>query len=188
MRTLIASMSCVFVLVASSVNAAESWVWGTGVNKAVAKEAALETASANLPVGVPFVVVSQNFVAGSPVASENYVPNNTETKNYEANSAGSKDNAATSTSARSNASVGYTCNLLVRYGTGIVVLEGKVYHAHTQAERNAKAAAKATQGNKTSSKSAKTSSKSAKMTHTKLSTNHNTTRVKLPTVRGSFKL
>ena len=75
---------CLFVVVAmtaSLVGAAQTWVSGTGANKAIAKEAALETASASLPFGVVFRVVNENFVG----------------TNYQR----------------------WTCNLLVRYGTGI---------------------------------------------------------------------
>ena len=49
-------------LLASPVGAAKSWVYGTAGSKAAAAEAALETASANLPAGVAFHVVEHNFV------------------------------------------------------------------------------------------------------------------------------
>lgn len=63
MKNLVAFCSFVIIaLFAWSAGAAENWVYGTAGTMAVAKEAALETASANLPAGVPFHVVEENFV------------------------------------------------------------------------------------------------------------------------------
>ena len=111
---------CLFVvafLLGSSALAAESWVYGTGVNKVAAKELALEVASANLPAGVVFHVVRENFEVTSAVTSP-----------------------SASTSSASTTSPGWVCNLLVRYGTGVTVLAGTtVYHAH-----KAKASTKST--------------------------------------------
>jgi hypothetical protein len=109
-------------LFASPAGAAESWVYGVGVSKAAAKEAALEVASANLPVGVAFHVAEENFVA----------------------------NKAEVTSAGSSMPAGWTCNILVRYGTGVRVIEGvTVYHAHAPLKSTAKPTAKTTKTTKT---------------------------------------
>ena len=135
----------VSILTVAVASAAESWVYGTGVNKIVAKEAALETASANLPVGVAFHVAQENFVANGPGAA----------------------------STGGSTPVSYTCNLLVRYGTGVTVPAGAVfYHSHSQAVRDAKAAAKSTTKKAGSTKGAakashtKTANKSAHTTNT----------------------
>jgi hypothetical protein len=109
-------------MVASPAGAAESWVYGVGVSKAAAKEAALEVASANLPVGVAFHVAEENFVA----------------------------NSAGVTSAAGSTPASWTCNILVRYGKGVTVLEGvKVYHAHGHVKSTAKPASKTTKPTKT---------------------------------------
>jgi hypothetical protein len=115
-------------MVASSVGAAESWVYGVGVDKVAAKEAALEVASANLPLGVAFHVAEENFVA---------------------------NNAGVASSGGSTPA-GWTCNILVRYGTGVRVVEGvRVYYAHPHAKSTAKPSSKIPKTTKTT-KPAKT--------------------------------
>ena len=149
MKTLIV-MGCLSLgaaLMSGPANAAESWVYGIGVNKIVAKEAALATASANLPVGVAFHVVEENFVANGPGVA----------------------------STGGSTPISYTCNLLVRYGTGVAVPGGVVvYHAHTQAERNAYHAHTEAEKNtkaagKSGTKTASGTKGAAKATHTKAS-------------------
>jgi hypothetical protein len=121
-------LSVVVFMVASPAGAAESWVYGVGVSKAAAKEAALEVASANLPIGVAFHVAEENFVA---------------------NSAGVASTAGSTPA-------GWTCNILVRYGTGVSVVEGvTVYHAHPHAKSATKPAGKTPKTTKTT-KPAKT--------------------------------
>ena len=128
------------ILTVGVASAAENWVHGTGSNKLAAKEAALATASINLPVGVAFHVVQEEYVANSVVAS-----------------------AGTSTP-------GYTCKLLVRHGRGIAVPEGvHVYHSTAHAARdgaNEKGAesdsAKADSSKSDSAKSRSSKSDSAK--------------------------
>ena len=107
--------------------AAESWVYGVGTDKVAAKEAALEVASANLPAGVAFHVADENFVAN-------------------------KREVTSSGSSTSGSSVpgGWTCNILVRYGTGVRAVEGvAVYHAYTHVKSTGKPSTKVTKTTKT---------------------------------------
>ncbi len=95
--------ACLLAVMPSVTSGAENRFYGTGPDKVAAKEAALATASNDLPLGVAFHVVEEHYVANFAATS---------------NSAGSVP-------------TGYTCNLLVRHGTGIIVPKGVyVYHAH----------------------------------------------------------
>jgi len=111
MKSLVAV--CLFVVaitVAAVANAAESWVYGNGGDKIAAKEAALAVASANLPAGVPFNVVDENYVVNGTVASTG-----------------------------GSVPTGYTCNILVRYGRGYSEGDGvRVYHSTTRDFREAR--------------------------------------------------
>jgi hypothetical protein len=95
--------ACLLAVMSSVTSGAENWFHGTGPDKVAAKEAALATASDDLPLGVAFHVVEEHYVANSAVTS----------------------------SSVGSVPPGYTCDLLVRHGEGIIVPKGVyVYHAH----------------------------------------------------------